>query len=135
MGRDSGWLTCASKVASYYGQGPDLIYIPEGCFDTNQFLKDVESLYLKKNKVLVAVSEGIRDINGHYLLQSHINNNADHFGHIQLGGIGSVLAEIVNKELIRSRLVFDGIHYHSTSGHIYHNDLKAAKKLVKSNHI
>ena len=99
MGRDSGWLTCAAKIASYYGKGPDLIYIPEGRFDINQFLKDVESIYLKKSKVLVAVSEGIRDINGDYLLQSHINNNADHFGHVQLGGIGSVLAEIVNKKL------------------------------------
>lgn len=52
-----------------------------------------------------------------------------------IGYLGLKMTEIVNKELIRSRLVFDGIHYHSTSGHIYHNDLKAAKKLVKSNHI
>ena len=50
-----------------------------------------------------------------------------------IGYLGLKMTETVNKELIRSRLVFDGIHYHSTSGHIYHNDLKAAKKLVKGN--
>lgn len=99
MGRDSGWLTCAAKLASYQGKGPDLIYVPEGRFDVNKFLSDVSNIYSKKQKVLVAVSEGIRDVNGDYLLQSGINNQADHFGHVQLGGIGSVLSGIVNKEL------------------------------------
>ena len=28
MGRNAGWLTAASKLASYKGLGPDLIYLP-----------------------------------------------------------------------------------------------------------
>ena len=29
MGRHAGWLAAASKLASYKGLGPDLIYLPE----------------------------------------------------------------------------------------------------------
>ena len=99
MGRDSGWLTCASKIASYAGYGPDLIYIPEHTFCLNEFLEDVKNIYNKKQKVLVAVSEGIRDEDGNYLLQKRLYNQNDNFGHLQLGGVGVVLAEMVNKEL------------------------------------
>ena len=46
--------------------------------------------------------------------------------------IGVKLTEEINKELINENLVFGGVHYHSTSGHIYSNDLKAARKLISS---
>ena len=29
MGRNAGWLTAASALASYKGYGPDLIYLPD----------------------------------------------------------------------------------------------------------
>src|SRR5699024_9500360 len=32
MGRNAGWLTAASALASYNGLGPDLIYLPERDF-------------------------------------------------------------------------------------------------------
>ena len=47
--------------------------------------------------------------------------------------IGLKMTEELNKELINTRITFGGIHYHSTSGHIYNTDLKAAKKLVAKN--
>jgi len=28
MGRNAGWLTAAAALASYKGNGPDLIYLP-----------------------------------------------------------------------------------------------------------
>lgn len=99
MGRDSGWLTCASKLACYAGYGPDLIYIPEHTFRFEEFLEDVKTIYEKKKRVLVAVSEGIRDENGNYLLQKRLHNQNDNFGHLQLGGVGFVLAEAVNQRL------------------------------------
>lgn len=46
--------------------------------------------------------------------------------------IGVKLTEEINKELINGKIIFGGVHYHSTSGHIYSNDLKAAKKLISS---
>ncbi len=33
MGRHAGWLAAASALASEYGAGPDLIYLPETDFD------------------------------------------------------------------------------------------------------
>ena len=47
--------------------------------------------------------------------------------------IGLKMTEKLNKELINTQITFGGIHYHSTSGHIYNTDLKAAKKLVAKN--
>ena len=44
--------------------------------------------------------------------------------------IGIKLREELNKELINEQVGFGGIHYHSTSGHIYSNDMRAARSMV-----
>ena len=99
MGRDAGWLTAATHLANIYENGPDLIYLPESPFDMNQFLQDVKTLYEKKRKVLVAVSEGIKDIDGEYILNYQSTKEGDAFGHLQLGGVALVLSNTVSSEL------------------------------------
>lgn len=99
MGRDAGWLTASSAIAKLNGLGPDLIYLPEVTFDIEKFLSDVDKVYKKNKKVLVAVSEGIKDKEGNYLLKYRSFNNDDAFGHLQLGGVALVLCEMVNKRL------------------------------------
>ncbi len=99
MGRDAGWLTASSKLASLNGADPDLIYLPEVPFDIDAFLAEVKKIYEKKQKVLIAVSEGIKDKNGEYILKYRNFNNNDPFGHLQLGGVSSVLCEIVTNTL------------------------------------
>lgn len=99
MGRDAGWLTAGSKLACLSNSGPDLIYLPEVPFDLNDFLKRVQTIYRQKGHVLVTVSEGITDLNGEYILHYRLFNNTDDFGHLQLGGVGQVIAEAVNKTL------------------------------------
>ncbi len=99
MGRDSGWLTASTKLASFVGNGPDLIYLPEHPFEISKFLEDVSKIYKEKRRALVVVSEGIRDKNNNYILQQRLYNQNDSFGHLQLGGVGMVLGEIVSKEL------------------------------------
>jgi len=47
--------------------------------------------------------------------------------------IGIKMKEELNKELLGEKVNFGGVHYHSTSGHIYSNDMKAAKKLIAIN--
>lgn len=100
MGRDSGWLTAGSKLACLNNAGPDLIYLPEVEFDLNKFLDDVNKIYQQKQKVLVCVSEGIRDLEGKYVLEkyAYLNNN-DVFGHFQLGGVSLVLSNLVKEKL------------------------------------
>lgn len=99
MGRDAGWLTASSSLARTINEGPDLIYLPESPFELEDFLNDVDRIYKQNKKVLVAVSEGIRDKNNEYILKYRTFSNSDNFGHMQLGGVAEVLAEIVNKRL------------------------------------
>lgn len=102
MGRNAGWLTAATALASYKGLGPDLIYLPEIAFDMDKFLSDVKEVYEKKNgKVLIAVSEGIKDKNGRYISEygSDLAKEKDSFGHAQLGGVGLFLADTLKNTL------------------------------------
>lgn len=100
MGRNAGWLTAASYLASLDGKGPDLIYLPEIAFDLDQFLADLKVVAKKKNnKVIVAISEGIKDKDGKYISEYGAKIDKDSFGHAQLGGAATVLAGIVKDEL------------------------------------
>jgi 6-phosphofructokinase 1 len=98
MGRNAGWLTAASALATYAGAGPDLIYLPEVNFDMETFLTDVEKRYNATGKCLVVVSEGIHDANGEFISKATTNNN-DGFGHAQLGGLANKLAEVVRSRV------------------------------------
>lgn len=93
MGRNAGWLTAAAELARYKGQGPDLIYLPEVEFDFNKFIKDVEDTYKINNKVIIAVSEGIKTKEGKYVPELFQSLEKDSFGHAQLGGTAQVLAQ------------------------------------------
>ena len=108
MGRNAGWLTAATKLASYKGLGPDLIYLPEVAFDVDKFLSDVENVMKNnKNKCLIAVSEGVKTKEGKYVAELSAQSLAkDSFGHAQLGGAGSVLANMcANKFGCKTRAI------------------------------
>ena len=97
MGRHAGWLAASSALASAFGCGPDLVYLPEVDFNIDEFFAAVVRLYEEKGKVLVAVSEGIHDANGTFISEygSNLAKEKDAFGHAQLGGLASQLAEEV----------------------------------------
>ena len=89
MGRDTGWLTLSSALASKVGYGPDLIYIPEFEFDIENFRKRVNEIYSEKKHCFVAVSEGLKDKDGNFVSAL---SSTDSFGHSQLGGVSQFLA-------------------------------------------
>lgn len=89
MGRNAGWLTAASKLASVNGFGADLIYLPETPFSYEKFLSDVKTVVDAKKYCIIAVSEGIRFENGKYVGEDQ--SSTDVFGHSQLGGVCSIL--------------------------------------------
>ncbi len=104
MGRHAGWLTAAAHIASTEGYGPDLIYLPEVPFNIDRFKQDVMRVYGERQQCLIAVSEGIVNEDG--LLVSSASALKDAFGHVQLGGVSSKLAAIVNNEMrISSRRI------------------------------
>ena len=94
MGRHAGWLAASSALATAYGAGPDLIYLPETDFNMDQFFADIERIYAENGKVLVAVSEGIHYADGSFVSEAK-TSATDGFGHAQLGGLASTLANLV----------------------------------------
>ena len=96
MGRHAGWLAASAALATEFGSGPDLIYLPECDFDLDKFFADVEKVYAENGKVLVAVSEGIHYADGRFVSEAK-TSATDGFGHAQLGGLAAMLAEMVRE--------------------------------------
>ena len=99
MGRNAGWLTAAAALArNEYNVAPDLIYLPEVVFDTQKFLDDIREVRKHKRCVVVAVSEGIRNKDGHFLDDDSKYAKKDAFGHVLHSGTGKLLETLVFKE-------------------------------------
>ena len=99
MGRNVGWLTASSALARENGAPvPDLIYLPEVPFDKDQFLADIHEKFKEKSSIIIAVSEGIKDEEGHYLDQDSKYTKRDAFGHVLHSGTGKVLESLVYNE-------------------------------------
>lgn len=99
MGRNAGWLTAASALSRENGgTGPQLIYLCERAFDTEQFISDVKACLAKRNAVVVAVSEGLKNADGSYLSESK-GRGVDVFGHAALSGTAKVLEGLVKEKI------------------------------------
>ena len=96
MGRHAGWLAASAALATHFGAGPDLVYLPEVDFDQDAFLADVERIYNEKKSCLVAVSEGLHFADGTFVSQAK-TSATDGFGHAQLGGLAARLGELVKE--------------------------------------
>jgi len=101
MGRNAGWLTGSAVLSKCEDcDGPDMIYLPEITFDLQKFKEKVKKLLSEKTSVVVAVSEGIRTAEGKYVCE--LGNSVDFvdaFGHKQLTGTASYLANYIAGEL------------------------------------
>ncbi|MBF0309106.1 MAG: 6-phosphofructokinase [Magnetococcales bacterium] len=103
MGRHAGFLTAASAMARRgRDDGPHLIYVPERTFDPDRFLEEVQEVYKRLGRCVVAVSEGIHDAGGQPIitrLKQEVERDAH--GNVQLSGTGA-LADLLT-ETIKSR--------------------------------
>lgn len=101
MGRNAGWLTAASALAKGDDcEGVDLIYLPETVFDINKFVAKVQEIQKTKKQIVVAVSEGVKTADGNYVCESASSNMlVDSFGHKQLSGTASALANVISNEI------------------------------------
>ncbi len=104
MGRHAGFLTAASVLARQHdADGPHLIYVPESPVSSEKFLADVERVYAREGRCLIAVSEGIRQPDGKSWAEkmtAHVEKDAH--GNIQLSGSGALgdhLAELITRNL------------------------------------
>ncbi|MDP9173903.1 MAG: 6-phosphofructokinase [Planctomycetota bacterium] len=104
MGRHAGFLTAASVLARQReGDGPHLIYVPEAPLSEEQFLGDVDRIYTKTGRCLIAASEGISKPGGVTWAESMSEKlEKDGHGNIQLSGsgaLGDFLAELIKRKL------------------------------------
>lgn len=97
MGRHAGWIAAAGGLAGRKpGDAPHLILFPEIPFDQQAFLQRVKHCVENYDYCVVVVSEGARYADGRFLAEA---GTTDAFGHAQLGGVASVVANIVRDNL------------------------------------
>lgn len=93
MGRHAGWIAAAAGLAgSKDGDPPHIILFPEVPFDQARFLAAVKDAVGRFGYCTVVVSEGVKDAKGRFLAEA---GTRDAFGHVQLGGAGPAIAEMV----------------------------------------
>lgn len=104
MGRHAGFLTAASRLArTQDDDGPHLIYVPEVSFDVDRFVADIDRVYSKLGRCLIAVSEGIHDSDGQPIaakLAADVERDAH--GNVQLSGSGALGDHL--SQLVKDRL-------------------------------
>ena len=97
MGRDSGWIAAYSGIAG----GADVILVPEIPFDIDQVAELIRQRHARGRYFSIVVAAegakfagGVEMHDGAPVLQ---DVGRDEFGHLRLGGIGSVLAREIEK--------------------------------------
>ncbi len=92
MGRHAGFLTAAAALGKQRDDdGPHLVYFPERPVSMDKFLSDVEGVYKKLGRCVVAVSEGLCDTDGVTWANKLAEGvETDAHGNIQLSGTGAL---------------------------------------------
>ncbi len=97
MGRHAGWIAAAAGLAGEKaGDPPHIILFPEIPFERDAFLARVKDCVTRFDYCVIVVSEGARNPDGQFLADA---GTTDAFGHKQLGGVATVVANLVRSEL------------------------------------
>jgi 6-phosphofructokinase 1 len=94
MGRHAGWIATIAGIAG----GADEILIPEQPYNIDEICNDLKGRFERgKTFSIVVVSEGAKPKEANEpIIQAE---EKDEFGHVQLGGIGSVVRDEIEKKL------------------------------------
>ena len=116
MGRHAGFLTAATVLGrTKDDDGPHLVYIPERYVSVDKFLADIDSVYKKLGRCVIAVSEGICDTDGVTWAEKIVRQKErDSHGNVQLSGTGALadyLASQVRGKLSIKRVRADTFGY------------------------
>jgi len=96
MGRHAGWLATYAGLAG----GADAVLVPEFPMKLEELIAIIQKCRARgKNYSVIAVAEGAEVIDDRgKRLSSASEQPVDAFGHVQLGGIGDLLKEILKKK-------------------------------------
>ncbi|CAN5275027.1 6-phosphofructokinase [soil metagenome] len=97
MGRHAGWIAAAAGLAGEKkDDAPHAIIFPEVAFEEERFLARVKEAVENTGYCVVVVSEGAHDKEGKFLSDA---GSRDAFGHVQLGGVAPVVANLAKAKL------------------------------------
>jgi 6-phosphofructokinase 1 len=116
MGRHAGFLTAAAALGKTRDDdGPHLLYFPERPVSIGKFLSEVDAVYKKLGRCVIAVSEGMCDADGETWTKKIAQDaEKDPHGNIQLSGTGALadfLAAQVKNNLKIKRVRADTFGY------------------------
>ena len=95
MGRHSGWIAAAAGLAEDEKNDiPLIILFPEVEFAQARFIGKVKEYVETRGYCVVVVSEGAKGADGKFLAEQA---RRDSFGHVQLGGVAPVIADMVHQ--------------------------------------
>ncbi|MHC4389421.1 MAG: 6-phosphofructokinase [Planctomycetota bacterium] len=99
MGRHAGFLTAACALGRQDDDdGPHLVYFPEKGVSMDKFVGDVDGVYKKLGRCVVAASEGICDADGVTWAEKLAKGTeTDAHGNIQLSGTGALADFLAGK--------------------------------------
>jgi 6-phosphofructokinase 1 len=97
MGRHAGWITAAVGMAEDAATPiPLVLLFPEIRFDEAIFVAAVDARVKQFGYCCVGVSEGLQNAEGKLMAEA---GTKDAFGHAQLGGVGPLIAKLVQDRL------------------------------------
>ncbi len=116
MGRHAGFLAAATALGKQRNDdGPHLIYLPERSVSLEKIVSDVDKVFSKLGRCIVAVSEGICDTDGVTWAEKLAEGiETDAHGNVQLSGTGALadfLAQQVKDKLSAKRVRADTFGY------------------------
>ena len=91
MGRNTGWIALESGLAG----GADVILIPEQPFDYDDICALLQKRHQRRNYSIIVAAEGAMPAGG----DSVTTGEVDEVGRQQLGGIGHVIADQIERRL------------------------------------
>ena len=100
MGRHAGFLTAAAALGKQrQDDGPHLIYMPERPVTMEQIITQVDQVYKKFGRCVIAASEGICQPDGKTFAEKLAENaERDAHGNVQLSGTGA-LADYLSSQI------------------------------------
>jgi 6-phosphofructokinase 1 len=128
MGRNAGWLVAATSLARKDpNDAPHLIYLPERRISEAQLISDVESVYRRLGRVVVAVCEGQTNEKGEPFGAEMMK--ADGFQHRLAGNLAHVLAQLITRRLnLRARSEKPGLLGRSSAAFVSETDREEAHR-------
>jgi 6-phosphofructokinase 1 len=104
LGRNAGWIVAATSLA----RAAHLIYFPERPLSADRIAGDVEAVYRKLGRVVIAVCEGQRDENGQ-VFGADVDR-PDSVAHNLASNLGHSLARMLTAKLgLRARAEKPGL--------------------------